>query len=98
MNPVDSGPGADLSCRSGQDDASGPDSGQDDAGGPGEAADHASGTPSRSGWTQRPLQEIQDLIDKLAAVTQQLRHPGSSPRSSSREPGADRPSRTETVR
>jgi hypothetical protein len=25
---------------------------------------------------QRPLQDIQDLIDKLAAVTQQLRHPG----------------------
>ena len=60
--------------------------------------DDASGTPSRSSWTQRPLQEIQDLIDKLAAVTQQLRHPGSSPRSSSREPGADRPSRTEAVR
>jgi len=27
---------------------------------------------SRSG----PLQDIQDLIDRLAAVTQQLRHPG----------------------
>lgn len=25
--------------------------------------------------TQKPLQDIQDLIDKLAAVTQQLRHP-----------------------
>jgi len=85
MNPVDSMPDADLSCRSGQDDAGGPD----------EAADHASGTPSRSGWTQRPLLEIQDLIDKLAAVTQQLRHPGSSLRS---EPGADRPSRSGAVR
>ena len=26
--------------------------------------------------TQKPLQDIQDLIDRLAAVTQQLRHPG----------------------
>jgi len=88
MNPVDSVPDADLSCRSGQDGASGPD----------EAADHADGTLSRSGWTQRPLQEIQDLIDKLAAVTQQLRHPGNSLRGLSREPGADRPSRTDTPR
>jgi hypothetical protein len=88
MNPVDSVPDAGLSSRTGQDGASGPD----------EAADQASGTPSRSGWAQRPLQEIQDLIDKLAAVTQQLRHPGSSVRSSSREPGADRPSRTEAGR
>jgi hypothetical protein len=31
---------------------------------------------ARSQRTQRPLQDIQDLIDKLAAVTQQLRHPG----------------------
>jgi hypothetical protein len=88
MNPVDSVPDADLPCRSGQDDASGTD----------DAADHASGTPSRSSWTQRPLQEIQDLIDKLAAVTQQLRHPGSSLRGLSREPGADRPSRTDAPR
>jgi hypothetical protein len=84
MNPVDSMPDADLSFRPGQDDASGPD----------EAAEHGNGTPSRSGWTQRPLQEIQDLIDKLAAVTQQLRHPGSGMRGSSRESGADQPSRT----
>ena len=68
MNPVDSVPDADLSCRSGQDDASGP----------GMAADDAGGTPSRSSWTQRPLQDIQDLIDKLAAVTQQLRHPSGA--------------------
>jgi hypothetical protein len=27
---------------------------------------------------QKPLQDIQDLIDKLAAVTQQLRHPSRS--------------------
>ena len=25
--------------------------------------------------TRKPLQDIQDIIDKLAAVTQQLRHP-----------------------
>jgi hypothetical protein len=31
---------------------------------------------ARSLRTQRSLQDIQDLIDKLAAVTQQLRHPG----------------------
>jgi hypothetical protein len=31
---------------------------------------------ARSLRTQRPLQDIQDLIDKLAAVTQQLRQPG----------------------
>jgi hypothetical protein len=73
MNPVDSVPDADLSFAPGQDDARGPGAAADD-----------SGTPSRSPWTQRPLQEIQDLIDKLAAVTQQLRHPGSGPRGSSR--------------
>jgi hypothetical protein len=74
MNPVDSVPDADLSCRPGPDDASGPD----------EAAEHDGGMPSRSGWAHRPLQDIQDLIDKLAAVTQQLRHPGSGLRGSSR--------------
>ena len=31
---------------------------------------------ARSLRTQKPLQDIQDLIDKLAAVTQLLRHPG----------------------
>jgi hypothetical protein len=31
---------------------------------------------ARSLRTQKSLQDIQDLIDKLAAVTQQLRHPG----------------------
>ena len=31
---------------------------------------------ARSLLTQKPLQDIQDLIDKLAAVTQQLRRPG----------------------
>ena len=37
--------------------------------------------------TQKPLQDIQDLIDKLAAVTQQLRHPS---RSSGNVPGPTR--------
>lgn len=73
MNPVDSVPDADLSCQSGQDNASGS----------GTAADHGDDMPPPAPWTQRPLQDIQDLIDKLAAVTQQLRHPGSA-RSSSR--------------
>ena len=68
MNPVNSVPDADLSYRSGQDDASGP----------GTAADHGDDMPPRAGWTQRPLQDIQDLIDKLAAVTQQLRHPSGA--------------------
>lgn len=50
-------------------------SGPDEASGLAAAADQ--GTPMRSPRTQKPLQDIQDLIDKLAAVTQQLRHPGS---------------------
>ena len=33
---------------------------------------------ARSLRAQRHLQDIQDLIDKLAAVTQQLRHPNCS--------------------
>jgi hypothetical protein len=87
MNPVDAGPDADLSCRPGQD-----------ACGPGKAADDAGGTPPRASWAQRPLQDIQDLIDKLAAVTQQLRHPGSAGRDSSRSPDADRASQVPTGR
>jgi hypothetical protein len=86
MNPVDSVPDADLSCRPGQD-ACGPD----------EAADNSDGAP-RPGWAHRPLQDIQDLIDKLAAVTQQLRHPGSAGRDSSRSPDADRPPQVPTGR
>jgi hypothetical protein len=39
---------------------------------------------ARSPRSQKPLQDIQDIIDKLAAVTQQLRHPGS------RVPGSSR--------
>jgi len=35
-------------------------------------------TPARSLRNQKPVQDIQDIIDKLAAVTQQLRRPGSS--------------------
>ena len=33
---------------------------------------------ARSLLAQKHLQDIQDLIDKLAAVTQQLRHPSRS--------------------
>jgi hypothetical protein len=50
-------------------------SGPDEASGFGAAA--GEGATMRSPRTQKPLQDIQDLIDKLAAVTQQLRHPGS---------------------
>ena len=42
---------------------------------------------ARSLRAQRHLQDIQDLIDKLAAVTQQLRHPH---RSSDRVPDPTR--------
>jgi hypothetical protein len=49
--------------------------GPDEASGPAAAAGHGSHTPARSPRTQKPLQDIQDIIDKLAAVTQQLRHP-----------------------
>ena len=50
-------------------------SGPDEATGFGAAA--GQGAPTQSPRTQKPLQDIQDLIDKLAAVTQQLRRPGS---------------------
>jgi hypothetical protein len=46
-------------------------SGLDEAGGLGAAGQD----PADRG--SAPLRDIQDLIDKLAAVTQQLRHPGS---------------------
>ena len=68
MNPGKSVPDAELSCRPGQDDASSA----------GAAADHVGGQPAWSLRGQRPVQDIQDIIDKLAAVTQQLRRPGSS--------------------
>jgi hypothetical protein len=53
-------------------------SGPDDGTMPG-AAGHGDGHQARSLRTQKHLQDIQDLIDKLAAVTQQLRHPSRSP-------------------
>jgi len=49
--------------------------GLDEASGLGAAAGQGSQTPARSPRTYKPLQDIQDLIDKLAAVSQQLRHP-----------------------
>jgi len=52
--------------------------GLDEASGLGAAAGEGSQAPARSPRTQKPLQDIQDLIDKLAAVTQQLRHPHGS--------------------
>ncbi len=48
-------------------------SGPDDATLPGAASGHGDGEPARAPRTQKPLQDIQDIIDKLAAVTQQLR-------------------------
>jgi hypothetical protein len=50
-------------------------SGPDDVTGPGAADGDGETRHARSLRTQKPLQDIQDLIDKLAAVTQQLRHP-----------------------
>jgi hypothetical protein len=47
----------------------------DEASGLGAAAGQGSQTPARSPRTYKPVQDIQDLIDKLAAVSQQLRHP-----------------------
>jgi hypothetical protein len=52
--------------------------GPDEASGFGAAAGQGSDAPTRSLRSQKPLQDIQDIIDKLAAVTQQLRRPGSS--------------------
>jgi hypothetical protein len=47
----------------------------DEASGPGAAAGDGSQTPERSPGIHKPVQDIQDLIDKLAAVSRQLRHP-----------------------
>lgn len=58
-------------------------SGPEDVTVPG-ATGHGDGHQARS---LKPLQDIQDLIDKLAAVTQQLRHPN---RSSDRVPDPTR--------
>jgi hypothetical protein len=54
-------------------DASRPTS--DETGGPGATARVGNGQPTRSPGALKSVQDIQDIIDKLAAVTQQLRHP-----------------------
>jgi hypothetical protein len=41
------------------------------------AVGQGNGTLAQSPRFHKPVQDIQDIIDKLAAVTQQLRHPGS---------------------
>jgi len=41
------------------------------------AAGQVNGMLAQPPRFHKPLQDIQDIIDKLAAVTQQLRHPGS---------------------
>jgi hypothetical protein len=51
-------------------------SGPDDVPAPGAVGGDGDSHHARSLRTQKPLQDIQDLIEKLAAVTQQLRHPG----------------------
>ena len=64
-------------------------SGPEDGTVPG-AAGHGDSHQARSLRTQKPfqgIQDIQDIIDKLAAVTQQLRHPS---RSSERVPDPTR--------
>jgi hypothetical protein len=52
--------------------------GPDEASGSAAAAGQGNGTLTRSPGTEKPLQDIQDIIDKLAAVNRQLRHPKSS--------------------
>ena len=51
--------------------------GPDETSGPG-AAGQGSGMMARSPRTEKPLEDIQDIIDKLAAVNQELRRPKSS--------------------
>ena len=70
MNPGDSVQDA---SRPGLDEASGLGA----AAGQGSAS-NGSGTSTRSPRTQKPLQDIQDIIDQLAVVTQELRRPKSS--------------------
>jgi hypothetical protein len=72
MNPGPSVQDAHPPCPPGQDDASRLE------------ATAGCGGSARSPRAQKPLQDIQDIVDKLAAVTQQLRHPGS------RLPGSSR--------
>ncbi len=50
----------------------------DEASGFDAVAGQGNDTPTRSPGSQKPLQDIQEIIDKLAAVTQQLRRPGSN--------------------
>ena len=57
--------------------------GPDEASGPGAGAGQGSGTMARSPRTEKPLEDIQDIIDKLAAVNQKLRRPKSSAASQS---------------
>jgi hypothetical protein len=52
--------------------------GPDEASGIGAAPAQGNGTPARSLRAQESLQDIQEIVDKLAAVTQQLRHPNRS--------------------
>ena len=52
--------------------------GPDEPTGPGAAVGQDHGTMTRSPRTEKALQDIQDIVDKLAAVTQQLRHPKGS--------------------
>ena len=56
--------------------------GPDETGDPG-AVGQGNDTLTRSPRTEKPLQDIQDIIDQLAAVNQQLRHPRSSAASES---------------
>jgi hypothetical protein len=50
-------------------------SGPDDGPVPGAVGGDGDSHQARSLRTQKSLQDIQELIDELAAVTQQLRHP-----------------------
>ena len=52
--------------------------GPDEASGLSAAAGPGSGTMARSPRTDKPLEDIQDIIDKLAAVDQELRRSKSS--------------------
>jgi hypothetical protein len=74
MNSGHSVHDANPSCPAGQDDASRLET----------PVGCGSGGATRSPKANKPVQDIQDIIDKLAAVTQQLRHPGS------RVPGSSR--------
>jgi hypothetical protein len=64
-------------------------SGLDDASRPGAAAGYGNDTPAQSPRAYKTVQDIQDLVDKLAAVTQQLgRHGRSVPGSVTLAPEA----------